>query len=81
MINGPRDQPELEEFFETEQKLDAASLSQEFDIDYYPTNDSDSLAQNLSKWLESKNCSLLEIKSDSKNNQQIFELFKKHIQN
>lgn len=81
MINGPRDQPELEEFFETEQKLDAASLSQEFDIDYYPTNDSDSLALNLSKWLESKNCSLLEIKSDSKNNQQIFELFKKHIQN
>lgn len=81
MIKGPKEQAELEEFFETKQSLNAALLCQEFNINYLPINNQADLTSSLKEWLTSKSVSLLEIQSESIVNQKIFESFKKHIQN
>ncbi len=81
MIEGPKEQPELEEFFETEQKLNAKHLCKEFNIEYTLVSQTADLKEACTLFLGHKKSALLEIQSDSKTNQRIFESFKKHIQN
>jgi 2-succinyl-5-enolpyruvyl-6-hydroxy-3-cyclohexene-1-carboxylate synthase len=80
MIPGPRDQAELEEYFETEQKLNAKSLCEEFGIHHFEVNNYNQLENNLDDFIEGSAAAILEINSNSKSNQKIFEDFKKHIQ-
>ena len=71
LIEGPSSQPELEEFFETKQKLSAKLLAEEFDLPFFLSKDYTSLVTNLSE-LKKANTSILEIETVGLTNQQIF---------
>jgi len=76
IINGPSEQPELEEFFETKQKLTAKSLADEFDINYIKCDRRSKLKNQLKEFLETEDPVILEIESDSTDNKVILEQFK-----
>ncbi|MGV3504207.1 MAG: 2-succinyl-5-enolpyruvyl-6-hydroxy-3-cyclohexene-1-carboxylic-acid synthase [Adhaeribacter sp.] len=76
LIDGPRQQPELTEFFETRQQLDAAATAREFGLRYLACHSLDDLHQGLeSFWVQGP--ALLEIFTDSLDNAAFFEAFKK----
>ncbi|WKK74895.2 2-succinyl-5-enolpyruvyl-6-hydroxy-3-cyclohexene-1-carboxylic-acid synthase [Marivirga salinae] len=79
MIKGPNQQAELEEFFETEQRLDAKSLCSEFGIAHFSAHNSESFETIKEKFLKYPQSAVLEIKTDAKNNQQLFEDFKNKL--
>jgi 2-succinyl-5-enolpyruvyl-6-hydroxy-3-cyclohexene-1-carboxylate synthase len=79
MIKGPKEQAELEEYFETEQKLDAKSLCQEFGIAHFSAFDSESFDTIKDKFMQYPHSAVIEIKTDSKTNQKIFEDFKNQL--
>lgn len=79
MIPGPRDQPELEEFFETEQTLNATNLCHEFGIKHIEVTRFEQLSTSVEAFYNYPKAAILEIKSDSKVNQKIFEDFKTYI--
>lgn len=79
MIKGPNLQAELEEFFETEQRLDAKSLCSEFGIAHFSAHNSESFETIQDKFLKYPQSAVLEIKTDAKINQKIFEDFKNQL--
>ncbi|MGM0581219.1 MAG: 2-succinyl-5-enolpyruvyl-6-hydroxy-3-cyclohexene-1-carboxylic-acid synthase [Bacteroidota bacterium] len=79
MIKGPNQQAELEEFFETEQRLDAKSLCSEFGIAHFSAHNSESFETIQDKFLKYPQSAIIEIKTDAKINQQIFEDFKNQL--
>ncbi|MBK6263769.1 2-succinyl-5-enolpyruvyl-6-hydroxy-3-cyclohexene-1-carboxylic-acid synthase [Marivirga sp. S37H4] len=79
MITGPQEQAELEEFFETRQMLNAKSLCKEFNILHLEADSYSILEDHLETFYQTKSTVILEIKSNSKHNQQIFEDFKNHL--
>jgi 2-succinyl-5-enolpyruvyl-6-hydroxy-3-cyclohexene-1-carboxylate synthase len=79
MIKGPNQQAELEEFFETEQRLDAKSLSREFGIAHFSAFDAESFETIKDKFMKYPQSAILEIKTDAKINQKLFEDFKKQL--
>lgn len=82
LIKGPSDQPELEEYFETRQNLNAKNTAADFDFEYIPASDLNDLEQALPGFFEkSEHPKLLEIFTDGKVNQEIFNQYKKHINN
>ena len=77
LINGPKQLDELEEFFETKQKLTAANSARDFGMSYYTVNDMEVLPDTLEKFFDvNSGPSILEIETDSKLNQNVFETFK-----
>jgi 2-succinyl-5-enolpyruvyl-6-hydroxy-3-cyclohexene-1-carboxylate synthase len=76
LLPGPRQQPELEELFETRQLLDAASTAREFKLRYYPCHSAADLAAALPGFWTA-GAALLEIFTESPVNAGFFELFKK----
>ncbi len=77
LINGPKELDELEEFFETKQKLNAANTARDFGMNYYTIKTIDALPDMLEKFLHEKSgASILEIETDPKMNQKVFEEFK-----
>lgn len=77
MINGPASQPELEEYFETFQRLDASFLAEEHDFEYYLVADEKSLADVLKDfYLPSVKPKIVEIISNSKTNAQVLKTIK-----
>lgn len=76
MIKGPSQQAELEEFFETEQRLDAKSLCSEFGIAHFSAHNLESFETIKDKFLKYPQSAILEIKTEAKINQKIFEDFK-----
>jgi 2-succinyl-5-enolpyruvyl-6-hydroxy-3-cyclohexene-1-carboxylate synthase len=79
MIKGPNQQEELEEFFETEQRLDARSLCSEFGIAHFSAHNSESFETIKDKFLKYPQSAILEIKTVAKINQKIFEDFKNQL--
>lgn len=79
MIKGPNQQAELEEFFETEQRLDAKSLCSEFGIAHFSAHNSESFETIKDKFLKYPQSTIIEIKTDAKINQKIFEDFKNQL--
>ncbi|MGJ3234896.1 2-succinyl-5-enolpyruvyl-6-hydroxy-3-cyclohexene-1-carboxylic-acid synthase [Marivirga sp.] len=79
MIKGPNQQAELEEFFETEQKLDAKSLCSEYGIAHFSAFDAESFEIIKDKFMKYPQSAILEIKTDAKINQKIFEDFKNQL--
>jgi 2-succinyl-5-enolpyruvyl-6-hydroxy-3-cyclohexene-1-carboxylate synthase len=76
MIDGPSKQPELEVFFETDQKLNAQNTSADFDLDYYFCNNIKGLKLNFQKLLvDDGKSKILEIETHSQINKIIFDKY------
>lgn len=76
MIDGPKKQPELEEYFETKQTLTAESLAKEYHFNYTKVSDQKSLTEALQDFYSpSIHPKILEIESESSlNEQQLIKL-------
>lgn len=79
MIDGSSQQPELEEYFETNQPLIAEGLAHEFDLDYYFCKDVVYLQKYLTDFFQPGNAKILEIETDSQSNTLTFKTFKRYI--
>ncbi|MEO0332290.1 MAG: thiamine pyrophosphate-binding protein, partial [Bacteroidota bacterium] len=84
MIDGPSRQPELEEYFVTQQKLEAKNTANDFGLEYHRVDMSQNGAHHELEQLlpdffaeNSQHAKLLEIISDSQTNTDIFRQFKK----
>ncbi|SNC59682.1 2-succinyl-5-enolpyruvyl-6-hydroxy-3-cyclohexene-1-carboxylate synthase [Hymenobacter gelipurpurascens] len=77
MIDGPRQQPELEEFFETRQMLRAENTARDFGLRYTAVSSFAELESALPVFFAPESgASLLEITTDSKTNADFFEHYR-----
>lgn len=77
MIDGPAQQPELEEYFVTQQSLKANYLAAEAGIEYCECTSSEELETALSNFFApSKTAKLLEVSTDGIKDATIFKAFK-----
>lgn len=77
LINGPKQLDELEEFFETHQKLDTANTARDFAMKYFNVKSLKVLPDTLEKFFDKNTgASILEIETEPKINQQVYEDFK-----
>ncbi|GAB5527097.1 MAG: 2-succinyl-5-enolpyruvyl-6-hydroxy-3-cyclohexene-1-carboxylic-acid synthase [Roseivirga sp.] len=77
MIKGPSNQPELAEYFETEQALTAANTAKDFGMDYHKARDSEGFKKALADFYQSGSSPrILEIETDSTQNTAIFKAYK-----
>lgn len=80
LIDGPSDQPELEEYFETNQRLNAASLANEYGFGYKKASSIDELHSVMQDFYSpSIHPKILEIESSSKKNALILKRIKARI--
>ncbi len=80
IIDGPKGQPELEEYFVTRQKLTARHLANEFDLNYFHANNYDALKSQLHKLLNtSTQPSVLEIETNGQEDVAAFHSFKQQF--
>jgi 2-succinyl-5-enolpyruvyl-6-hydroxy-3-cyclohexene-1-carboxylate synthase len=78
MIDGPALQPELEEYFETNQVLDARQTAIDFKLAYDAVENQKSLAEILNDFFQlSEQAKLLEIFTDKVQNAVVFRSFKR----
>ena len=74
MIDGPSKQPELKEFFETDQKLTAKYLAQEFDLKYKVCANFQELSEGIAALsLPTNKPSILEIETDATVNKKVYK--------
>ncbi|OWP64238.1 2-succinyl-5-enolpyruvyl-6-hydroxy-3-cyclohexene-1-carboxylic-acid synthase [Hymenobacter amundsenii] len=77
LIDGPRQQPELEEFFETRQTLTAENTARDFGLRYFPVATFTELEAALPVFLAAEGgAAILEIFTDSKTNAAFFEQYR-----
>ncbi len=77
IIKGPSQQPELEEFFETTQSLNAANLAKDFDFDYTSVKTEKELMNGLTNFYHpSIRPKIIEVFSDSAKNTAILSRVK-----
>lgn len=77
LIDGPRQQPELEEFFETRQPLTAENTARDFGLRYFTAATFAELKTALSVFFApGSSAALLEITTDSATNAAFFELYR-----
>jgi 2-succinyl-5-enolpyruvyl-6-hydroxy-3-cyclohexene-1-carboxylate synthase len=80
LIDGPSKQPELEEFFETRQRLNARHLAEEFGFGYSLVKTKEALEQELLNFYEpSLHPKVLEIETASPKNAEILKQVKEKI--
>jgi 2-succinyl-5-enolpyruvyl-6-hydroxy-3-cyclohexene-1-carboxylate synthase len=80
LIDGPRQQPELDEFFETRQALTAENLCRDFELRYLPVSTLAELNAALPVFFALENsAAVLEIFTDSKTNAAFFEDYRKAV--
>ena len=80
LIDGPRDQPELEEFFETRQALTAENTARDFGLRYFPVALFAELASALPVFFAAETgAAILEIFTDSQTNAAFFEEYRKAV--
>ena len=80
LIDGPANQPELEEFFETKQKLSAQHLATEFGFFYSKVVNQEELEASLQDFYEdSLHPKILEIETSSPENAEILKSVKDRI--
>ncbi|RPA68800.1 2-succinyl-5-enolpyruvyl-6-hydroxy-3-cyclohexene-1-carboxylic-acid synthase [Cyclobacteriaceae bacterium YHN15] len=80
LIDGPAKQPELEELFETHQRLSAGYLAKDFGFEYHLANDEKSLEMGLKNFYDkSIRPKILEIESKSKKNAAVLKWVKTEI--
>ncbi len=77
IIDGPRQQPELDEFFETRQALTAENLCRDFELRYFPVSSFDELNDALPAFFAAETgAAVLEVFTDSKTNAAFFEVYR-----
>ena len=77
LIDGPKGLPELEDYFETSQLLRAENTARDFRMRYFAPKSLESLKEVLPVFFDSiTGPAILEIETDAKANQQVFEQFK-----
>ncbi|MDU0372453.1 2-succinyl-5-enolpyruvyl-6-hydroxy-3-cyclohexene-1-carboxylic-acid synthase [Hymenobacter endophyticus] len=77
LIDGPRQQPELEEFFETRQPLTAENTARDFKLRYLPVSTFAELESALPVFFAAESgAALLEITTDSPTNAEFFEHYR-----
>lgn len=82
LIDGPRQQPELDEFFETHQALTAENLCRDFKLRYFPVSSFAELASALPVFFAAESgAAVLEIFTDSKTNAAFFEEYRAAVRN
>jgi 2-succinyl-5-enolpyruvyl-6-hydroxy-3-cyclohexene-1-carboxylate synthase len=82
LIDGPKQLDELEMYFETHQKLNAENTAKDFGLKYFSTRSIDELPELLNLFFSvDTGAAILEIETDAKVNQQVFETFKKRFTN
>lgn len=82
LIDGPKQQPELEEFFETKQALDAENSAKDFGMQYTACRSMVELEQALPQFFSVETGpSILEVFTDSKLNAEAFARYKQHLRN
>ncbi|MBT2557211.1 2-succinyl-5-enolpyruvyl-6-hydroxy-3-cyclohexene-1-carboxylic-acid synthase [Hymenobacter sp. ISL-91] len=80
IIDGPRQQPELEEFFETRQTLTAANTAHDFGLRYFPVSTFAELDAALPVFFAAEGgAALLEVFTDSKTNAAFFEQYRTFV--
>lgn len=80
IIDGPNQQPELDEYFETKQKLIAENTAKDHNLDYALCKSSVQLSSMLDEFFKPDTRSkILEIETDSKTNAEVFKNFKRSI--
>jgi 2-succinyl-5-enolpyruvyl-6-hydroxy-3-cyclohexene-1-carboxylate synthase len=80
LIDGPRQQPELDEFFETKQALTAENLCRDFQLRYLPVSSFAELATALPVFFAAESgAAVLEIFTDSKTNAAFFEEYRRAV--
>ena len=80
MIDGPRHQPELEEFFETRQALTAENTARDFNLRYFPVSSFTELEAALPVFFAAETgAALLEVFTDSKTNAAFFEEYRSAV--
>lgn len=75
-IDGPKQLPELEEFFETSHQRSAKYLANEFGLEYLEARNTEELDLGLSIFQNTKKCILLEVFTDKYTNEIQFNKFK-----
>lgn len=82
MIKGPNQQPELDEYFVTEQKLKAEHLAKEYGFDYLFCDKRSKLNNYIKQFMEDDHVTkILEIETNADENQIILEQFKADFNN
>jgi len=80
LIDGPRQQPELEEYFETKQALNAKNTANDFKLAYFSISDLPDLSKVLSEFFSKETGkAILEIETEPKMNEEVFASFKNHF--
>ena len=80
LIDGPKEQPELEEFFETRQPLNAQSLAKEFGFGYSLVAQTHELESQIKElFAPGMKAKILEIQSESPKNAEILAVVKEKI--
>ncbi|MBO3700494.1 2-succinyl-5-enolpyruvyl-6-hydroxy-3-cyclohexene-1-carboxylic-acid synthase [Roseivirga sp. E12] len=80
MIKGPQDQPDYDKLFETDQPLTAENTARDYNFEYLSCTDLGGLTNALKGFYQpSEGPKVIEVFSDSKQNTEIFEAFKKAI--
>ncbi|MFT4033112.1 MAG: thiamine pyrophosphate-dependent enzyme, partial [Siphonobacter sp.] len=78
MIEGPRQQPELEQYFETQHNLSAKQTAEEFNLNYWQVETQQELEQALPAFMkDDQKAKLLEISTSAVLNQHFFDEFKR----
>ena len=76
-MTAPRQQPELDEFFETRQQLTAENLCRDFHLPYFPVDSWEKLEAALPVFFGPEGAGgVLEIQTDSKVNAAFFEEYR-----
>ena len=80
MIDGSSSQPELSEFFESNQSQNAENVSKQFGIEYYKADSRDSFLIQLKDWFKEDNTAkIMEVFTDKFVNKEVLTSFKKHF--
>jgi 2-succinyl-5-enolpyruvyl-6-hydroxy-3-cyclohexene-1-carboxylate synthase len=80
LIDGPRQQPELEEFFETRQLLTAENTARDFGLRYFPVSGFAELEAALPVFFAAETgAAILEVFTDSKTNAAFFEEYRSAV--
>ncbi|GAB2874956.1 2-succinyl-5-enolpyruvyl-6-hydroxy-3-cyclohexene-1-carboxylate synthase [Hymenobacter ruber] len=80
IIDGPRQQPELDEFFETRQLLTAENTAKDFNLRYFPVSSFEELEAALPVFFAVETgAAVLEVFTDSKTNAAFFEEYRSAV--
>ncbi|WP_370589997.1 thiamine pyrophosphate-dependent enzyme [Rufibacter sp. LB8] len=81
MIEGPRSQPELRPFFETDQRQTAQKTAEDMGLAYTLVKDEAALAQALASFFDaSAGPQLIEVETSSPENYDVFAQYRKAVQ-